>query len=202
MAVLSMEQVAAAALAAGWTPAQAVIATAITSCESSRDATVVQAGQPYATTGWGLWQITPGDSVPRFGTDKQLLNPLANARAAHYKWEQAGGWDPWTTYEDGCYRQWLPAAEKAVAAVAHLSAAQRRALAAEAGSGGDTGTGGGASGEDWSPYIIAAATAHAGAARSLQGHARGIRRLAPHLHAPKVTVPAPGRVLWVPGRQK
>jgi hypothetical protein len=69
---------------------------------------VIQQGQPYATTGWGLWQITPGDSEPQVGTDNQLLNPQLNAQAAVDKWKAAGeSFNPWTTFTSGKYLSFL-----------------------------------------------------------------------------------------------
>lgn len=84
------------------------IAQAITAPESGRRPGAVQQGQPYATTGWGLWQITPGNSEPQAGVDAQLLNPLNNAEAAVAKYTQAGfSFRPWTTYDNGLYRPYL-----------------------------------------------------------------------------------------------
>jgi hypothetical protein len=100
-------------IAAGGPPGVAAIAAAITEPESGRDVTVVQAGEPYATTGWGLWQITPGNSEPQVGTDQQLLTGPTNARAAVAKYEQAGNsFRPWTTYVDGLYIPFLQAAQQ------------------------------------------------------------------------------------------
>ncbi len=83
------------------------IAQAITGAESGYDVTVVQAGQAYATTGWGLWQITPGDSEPQVAVNQGLLNGPANARAAVAKYNSAGGFSPWTTYNDGAYEAFM-----------------------------------------------------------------------------------------------
>lgn len=84
------------------------VAAAITGAESGFNPRAVQAGQPYATTGWGLWQITPGNSEPQAGINQQLLTGPSNAIAAVAKYRQAGGsFSPWTTYEDGAYRQFL-----------------------------------------------------------------------------------------------
>ncbi|MGH7743499.1 MAG: hypothetical protein ACREQ5_01575 [Candidatus Dormibacteria bacterium] len=66
----------------------------------------IQKGQPYSTTGWGLWQITPGNSVPGAGIDNALLNPVNNAKAAFTKW-QGQGLGAWTTYTSGAFRQFL-----------------------------------------------------------------------------------------------
>jgi hypothetical protein len=95
----------------GW----AHIAAAITGAESGFRPGAVQQGQPYATTGWGLWQITPGNSEPQFGVNQALLNPMNNAGAAVAKFRGAGyTFAPWTTFMDGAYLQfmdrggWLP----------------------------------------------------------------------------------------------
>jgi hypothetical protein len=92
---------------AGGSAVTAPIAAAIAMAESG-GADVIQKGQPYATTGWGLWQITPGNSEPQAGTDNQLLNPQANAKAAVAKWKAAGeSFQPWTTFTSGKYLQFL-----------------------------------------------------------------------------------------------
>jgi hypothetical protein len=83
------------------------VAAAITFCESSYEPGIIQPGEPYSTTGWGLWQITPGNSVAQYGTDYQILDPWNNAEAAVYKYDAAGGFSPWTTYVDGCYASHL-----------------------------------------------------------------------------------------------
>jgi len=132
---LSWAQVAALALTAGWSPADAVIASSITEPESARIVNNVQQGQPYATTGWGLWQITPGDSEPQFGVDDAMLNGLNNARAAHAKWQGAGGWSPWTTWQKGFNVPYIPAATQAVAAVSNLSVSALHRLVDEAAGG-------------------------------------------------------------------
>lgn len=97
---------------AGGPPDAADTAAAITMPESSANPANVQQGQPYATTGWGLWQITPGNSVPSVGINQALLDPLTNARAAVAKFRAAGNsFSPWTTYVDGKYKQFLQGAD-------------------------------------------------------------------------------------------
>lgn|SRR5487761_1489654 len=91
---------------AGGPAALAPVMAAISTAESGRIPGNVQQGQPYATTGWGLWQITPGNSEPQFGTDQQLLVPINNAHAAVAKYH-AGGLGQWTTYTSGEYQQYL-----------------------------------------------------------------------------------------------
>lgn len=84
------------------------IAAAITGPESGFNPRAVQQGQPYATTGWGLWQITPGNSEPQFGIDQALLNPRNNAGAAVAKYRGAGSsFLPWTTFVSGAYRAFM-----------------------------------------------------------------------------------------------
>lgn len=97
-----VKQVACWAYEGGWSPADIPTAAAITFPESNGDPSVIQKGQPAALTGWGLWQITPGDP--------SLLDPVANARAAQAKY-LSQGWGAWTTYTGGQFRQYLPAVE-------------------------------------------------------------------------------------------
>lgn len=69
-----------------WAPTMAGVAYA----ESSGIPSRVQKGQPYSSTGWGLWQITPGNSEPTIGVNNQLLNPTTNAKAAVAKFDTQG----------------------------------------------------------------------------------------------------------------
>jgi hypothetical protein len=85
-------------------------AAAITGAESSYYPGIIQPGEPYSTTGWGLWQITPGNSVSAYGTDFRLLDPWNNAEAAVSKYNAAGGFTPWVTYTDGAYKSFLQSA--------------------------------------------------------------------------------------------
>jgi hypothetical protein len=95
-------------VAAGGPRSAANTAAAITGPESGFNAGEIQQGQPYATTGWGAWQITPGNSEPQCGTDQALLSLRANACAAVAKYRAAGNsFIPWTTYNDGAYQQFL-----------------------------------------------------------------------------------------------
>ncbi len=89
-------------------------AAAITGAESSFLPGIIQPDQPYSTTGWGLWQITPGDSESADGKDFQLLDPWNNAEAAVAKYEGAGdSFTPWTTYNDGAYQQFMEGVDHA-----------------------------------------------------------------------------------------
>lgn len=86
---LSFQQIQQAWSNAGGPTGLSPLMAAIAESESSGE-NVMQQGQPYATTGWGLWQITPGNSEPQAGTDAQLLDPNANAKAAVAKYNSQG----------------------------------------------------------------------------------------------------------------
>ena len=105
---------AAAGVPAGWVPLVAAFAFA----ESGATPSEVQAGQPYATTGWGLWQITPGDSYPEIGTDDQLLTPALNARAAAAKFAAQG---PTAWRNDKTWTAWKAAGAEPEPSVADVA---------------------------------------------------------------------------------
>lgn len=109
---------------AGFSPADAIIATAISIAENG-------SGNPGATSGrnqngtydLGMWQI---NTIwwAQFGGEAALRDPWRNAQAAYYiKGRQ--GWCAWSTYGPGCefhgcgvspascYRTYLPRAEAA-----------------------------------------------------------------------------------------
>lgn len=90
---------------AGGPPSLAPAMAAVAMAESG-GGNVIQQGQPYSTTGWGLWQITPGNSESQCGTDAALLNPATNACAAVAKYNSQGT-GAWTTYTSGKYRGFL-----------------------------------------------------------------------------------------------
>ena len=73
--------------------------------ESAGEPKIVQKGQPYADTGWGLWQITPGNSVPTVGINTALLTPTKNAKAALIKFKGQGV----TAWPDPIGRAWMSA---------------------------------------------------------------------------------------------
>jgi len=82
------------------TDSPSIIATAIAFAESGGDPSRVQQGQAAAKTGWGLWQITPGDAT--------LLDPAKNAAAAYAKYKAAGSaFTPWVTFNNGKYKQFM-----------------------------------------------------------------------------------------------
>jgi hypothetical protein len=195
MPVLSWEQVAAVAVKAGFPPGPAVIATAITMPESGRNASVIQQGEPYSRTGWGLWQITPGNSEPQYGVDKQLLDPYWNARAAWQKWSDAGGFGPWTTFQTGAYGAWIPDAEQAVSAVTHLSQAQLDTLVGGARTYRDAGEPPPSGVANWTPLIDASARSLQAQAVQAQTMARAVAALRGPWRTPVPHPPDPRRVI-------
>jgi len=55
-------------------------------------------------TSWGLWQISDGThNMPV----ANINDPNVNAREAVAKYEAAGGWSPWGTYDSGAYKAFL-----------------------------------------------------------------------------------------------
>lgn len=199
MPVLSWPQVAAAAILGGWTGGDVVIATSITQPESSRDDTIIQQGQPYATTGWGLWQITPGNSEPQFGINNAMLNPVNNAKAGHAKFTSQG-WGAWTTWQNGLNTQWIPDAQSGYDAVRGMSTAQ---LVKLLGSGG-VGVGGGGPTSipkdlDWSAKVHESGTSVSAAVGTLVTYGVSVSGIKPKFTPPKVTVPDPATLLWKPG---
>jgi PKD repeat protein len=96
---------------------QAQVAAAITGAESSFLPGIIQPGVDYCgagadRAGWGLWQITCGNSVPKFGKNFQVLDPWNNAEAAvsKCKGDEAAGFNcfaPWATWLSGAYEQFL-----------------------------------------------------------------------------------------------
>jgi hypothetical protein len=110
-------------IAAGGSSSTAETAAAITGAESSFIPGIIQQGVDYCGSGsdragWGLWQITCGNSVPDYGTDFQLLDPWNNAEAAVDKYDAdvadgVNGFDPWSTYTSGAYKSYLTSATPA-----------------------------------------------------------------------------------------
>lgn len=82
------------------------IMDAIAGAESSWRIDCIQQGQPYRLTGWGTWQITPGNEIPSVGIDHALLDINVNARAAYALWKTRR-YQPWTTYNTGAYKRYI-----------------------------------------------------------------------------------------------
>lgn len=117
MAVLTAEQVYAAARGAGATHQEAVILTAIAKGESGWR---TDAHNPFGRdNSYGLWQINMLGSMgvnraKQWGLSnyEQLFNPRTNAAAA-LSILRSQGWRAWTVYSKGIYKQYLPEAQAA-----------------------------------------------------------------------------------------
>ncbi len=91
------------ALAAGWSPAQAIIATAISIAENSSGSAAALSGTNFdGSRDLGLWQINSG-WWPQFGGHDALIVPINNARAGVVIFGRQG-WCAWSTYEQSCGR--------------------------------------------------------------------------------------------------
>lgn len=100
----SDDEIIAAIRNAGFPTSVVDIMRCIGYAESS-GSNAVQKNQPYATTGWGLFQITPGNSVSNVGVDSQLLDINTNAKAAYAKYVRQG-LSAWVTYNNGKYKDY------------------------------------------------------------------------------------------------
>lgn len=132
--VLSDDQLAALLRKQGVSAGDAAYLVATAHPESHADPAEVQQGVPYDQQGWGIWQITPGNSVPSAGINNALLNPQANAKAAAAKLKSQG-LDAWTTYTSGAYQPYFAGAKAAVAKVYGMPLSQVDQLASSAGHG-------------------------------------------------------------------
>lgn len=90
---------------AGGSKALAPVAAAIAEAESAGNSAATNPTDNGGTqTSWGLWQISNGthaQPVPN------ILDPAVNAQQAVAKYNGAGGWSPWGTYDSGAYKQYL-----------------------------------------------------------------------------------------------
>ena len=103
---LTTSEIEQAWISGGGPKALAPVMAAIAMAESSGNPSSIQQGVPYGSQGWGLWQITPGDSEPQVGSNQALLNPVTNARAAVAKYNSQG-LQAWTTYTSGAYKRYM-----------------------------------------------------------------------------------------------
>ncbi|HXJ28452.1 MAG TPA: NlpC/P60 family protein, partial [Streptosporangiaceae bacterium] len=91
----------AAAVAALWdqmggAPSAAGNMAQIAFFESGDNPSAIQQGQPPATTGWGLYQITPTSGITQNGAYGNLLNAANNTKAAISLFNQ-DGYRPWAS---------------------------------------------------------------------------------------------------------
>lgn len=119
MAVLTAQQVYAAARGAGATHDEAVILTAIARHESGFRTDAFNGNSRTGDESYGIWQINMlGKMGPErrktFGIadNKALFDPRVNAKAA-LAILRSQGWNAWSVYKNGAYKQALPEAREA-----------------------------------------------------------------------------------------
>lgn len=118
-APLNVGQLKGLAMQAGFTEGQASIMAAIAMKESAGRPTAYNGQTRTGDNSYGLWQINMiGAMGParlrQFGitSNQQLFDPLTNARAAYAIFKQQG-FNAWSVYKNGAYRQVLGAAQAA-----------------------------------------------------------------------------------------
>lgn len=111
MTVLNRNQIAGYASKAGFTGDDLNIAVAVALAESGGNTNSHNSTPPDDS--YGLWQINMlGDMGPsrraQYGlkSNADLYDPAINARVA-YGIRKGSGWDAWTTYKGGKYKQFM-----------------------------------------------------------------------------------------------
>ncbi|TMI88320.1 MAG: hypothetical protein E6H00_12875 [Bacillati bacterium ANGP1] len=113
---MNASDIAALAQNAGFSGSDVGVAVAIALAESSGNPgaynpePLARGGTPPGQGSYGLWQIYL-KMHPEFA-GQNLYDPATNAAAA-YRVYQSSGFRAWTTYRDGTYAQYLPAATQA-----------------------------------------------------------------------------------------
>ena len=115
MSILSLAQLKSLAQQVGLSGNAANIAAAIAEAESGGD---TQAYNPETAAGAapghgsrGLWQVF-GTAHPQYDNNS-LYDPLTNAKAMYVISSGGTNWNPWSTYQNGQYRQHLSGASSA-----------------------------------------------------------------------------------------
>lgn len=117
--ILSAQQVAQLALAAGFETQRAVVAVAIAQAESGfNDQAVgdVALQNDYWGPSVGLWQIRTlkFPSSPYRTKDWLLQDPANQAKAAFVISSGGADFSPWSTYKNGAYKRYMEGAVRAV----------------------------------------------------------------------------------------
>lgn len=105
-------ETAAYAKAGGFSGSALVTALAIARAESGWNYGAKGGPNSNGTYDWGLFQINDVNKP----TDAEKTQPLENSRKAFAVYRAAGNsFKPWSTYNSGSYKQYIPAAQAAVA---------------------------------------------------------------------------------------
>lgn len=126
---LTQEEIARTARAAGIPEDKIPTMTAIAMAESSGDSEAHNT--KYPDNSYGLWQINmldePGymlgeERRKKFGlnSNEQLFDPITNAKVA-YEVYKSEGYDAWSVYKSGRYRDYMVTAKKAASSTLETS---------------------------------------------------------------------------------
>lgn len=122
--IASWDDTVNAAHGAGFSSDGAIVMAAIATAESSRDLHVVNDTASTGDYSVGAWQINYYGSlragrVKEFGTPGHLARSGVNgqAHAAYVVWQQQG-FDAWSTYKSGEYKQYLKGGQGTIGAPA------------------------------------------------------------------------------------
>ncbi|QFZ22114.1 type VII secretion target [Saccharothrix syringae] len=140
MSELSPAEIARYAHQAGFRGQDLTIAVAVALAESGGNPRAHNDTPPDDS--YGLWQVNMLGSLGparrrEFGleSDRELFDPLENAKAANRISGDGRSWAPWTTYTSGRYRRYLDEARRGVEAM-------KRGGSGGSGGGGRGGAGG------------------------------------------------------------
>lgn len=111
VSIVPDNQIAGAAINAGFPPNEIVTAVAVALGESSGNRLAYNKNT-NGSADYGLWQINNEAHKDIFAAGFDYGNQDENARAAFKVWQQAGGkWTPWAAYNNGRYRMFLGRAD-------------------------------------------------------------------------------------------
>ena len=118
--LLSVSDLGGLARSVGFPTEQAVIMAAIAMAESGGRARAHNNNRSTGDDSYGLWQI---NMIDRLGPERRrqfgissnaaLFDPTTNAKAARLVY-LSQGFGAWSVYRNGAYRQYLPAARRAI----------------------------------------------------------------------------------------
>lgn len=186
MSELSPAEIARYAHEAGFRGQDLTIAVAVALAESGGDPRAHNDTPP--DNSYGLWQINMLGSLGparrrEFGleSNRELFDPLENAKAANRISGDGRSWTPWTTYTSGKYRQYLDEARRGVEAM-------KRGGGGPGGGGRGGGSGGGGGGRGGGGFSVDVGVLRDYARRTRngadeltalgRGHVREIREIA------------------------
>ena len=117
---LGEEKLVSLAQSAGFKGKDAATMAAIAMAESGGVSSKLNNNRRTGDLSYGLWQINMIDELgperrKQFGisSNEQLFDPATNANAAKIVKERSG-FSAWSVYKSGIYKQYLPAAERAL----------------------------------------------------------------------------------------